>query len=281
MVRSSRRGGLRHPGSLPPVVFCLDPASGTHQAGLQRRPLHRWRPSSCAHDFLGQCTAGSGGTCRLEQLARLLAEEASARRRSSCCGIIELVRGNDFRNEQSRSPALCEAAIHEVAQDARRRDFRDAVPNPRHRLWIWMVAVPMVTALSLFALFPAAAANAWQRFLLPWKNAPRYTFTMLEPLSKTIVVPHGESFSIAPKLTRRATRSWHPRQGSTSPTRNGFNIRSSPPLRDRRYYFELPPPDRLGLAGHAQDLATRWSTLRIEADLAPRTDLGRRVGHTP
>ena len=83
------------------------------------------------------------------------------------------------------------------ANDARRRDFRDAVPNPRHRLWIGLVAVPLVTALSLFALFPAAAANAWQRFLVPWKNAPRYTFTMLEPLSKTIVVPHGEPFSVA------------------------------------------------------------------------------------
>ena len=121
---------------------------------------------------------------RLEQLARLLARK-HPRVGDQLLGIIELVR-NDF--EQARSRALCEAAIREVAQDARRRDFRDAVPNPRHRLWVWLVAVPLVAALGLFALFPAAAANAWQRFLAPWRNAPRYTFTMLEPLPETIVV---------------------------------------------------------------------------------------------
>ena len=129
---------------------------------------------------------------RLEQLARLLARK-HPRVGDQLLGIIELVR-NDF--EQSRSPALCAAAIREVADDARRRDFRDAVPNPRHRFWIWLAAVPLVTAVVLLGLFPAAAANAWQRFLLPWKNAPRYTFTMLEPLAKTIVVPHGEAFTI-------------------------------------------------------------------------------------
>ena len=151
---------------------------------------------------------------RLEQLARLLARK-HPRVGDQLLGIIELVR-NDF--EQARSPALCEAAIREVAHDARRRDFRDAVPNPRHRLWIWLVAVPMVTALSLFALFPAAAANAWQRFLLPWKNAPRYTFTMLEPLSRTIVVPHGEPFSVALQLTSNTV--WHPRAGGRAARRS-------------------------------------------------------------
>ena len=82
---------------------------------------------------------------RLEQLARLLARK-HPRVGDQLLGIIELVR-NDF--EQARSPALCEAAIREVAHDARRRDFRDAVPNPRHRLWVWLVAVPLVIALVL------------------------------------------------------------------------------------------------------------------------------------
>ena len=83
---------------------------------------------------------------RLEQLARLLARK-HPRVGDQLLGIIELVR-NDF--EQARSPALCEAAIREVAHDARRRDFRDAVPNPRHRLWVWLVAVPTVIALCAF-----------------------------------------------------------------------------------------------------------------------------------
>ena len=61
-------------------------------------------------------------------------------------GIIELVR-NDF--EQSRSRALCRAAIHQVAQEAGKRDFRDAVPNPRHRLWAWLAGVPLAWASAI------------------------------------------------------------------------------------------------------------------------------------
>ena len=44
----------------------------------------------------------------------------------------------------------------------------DAVPHPRHRLWACAGGVfrwPSRSACS--ALFPAAAANAWQRFLAP------------------------------------------------------------------------------------------------------------------
>ena len=97
-------------------------------------------------------------------------------------------------------------------------------------------AVPIVAAVFLFALFPAAAANAWQRFLLPWKNAPRYTFTMLEPLPGTIVVPHGEPFSIA--LNLKNNTAWRPRQAVA---RVGAQHPVIAPLRDSRYDFELPP----------------------------------------
>ncbi len=129
---------------------------------------------------------------RLEQLARLLARK-HPRVGDQLLGIIELVR-NEF--EQARSRTLCEAAIREVAQDARRRDFTDAVPNPRHRFWAYLAAAPLALAIVLFGLFPAAAANAWQRFLSPWNSAPRYTFTMLENLPAKIVVPHGEPFTV-------------------------------------------------------------------------------------
>jgi len=169
---------------------------------------------------------------RLEQLARLLARR-HPRVGDQLLGIIELVK-NDF--EQARSRALCEAAIREVAHDALRRDFRDAVPNPRHRLWIWLVAVPLATALTLFAFFPAAAANAWQRFLAPWKKAPRYTFTMLEKLPETIVVPHGEPVTIALKLKKGTL--WRPKEGVAHP---GAQHPVIAPLRGDRYEFELPP----------------------------------------
>ena len=63
---------------------------------------------------------------RLEQLARLLARK-HPRVGDQLLGIIELAH-NEF--EQARSPALCEAAIREVARDAEKVDFEHAVPHP-------------------------------------------------------------------------------------------------------------------------------------------------------
>ncbi len=168
---------------------------------------------------------------RLEQLARLLSR-THPRVGDQLLGIIELVR-NEF--EQARSPALCEAAIRDVAQDAARRDFRDAVPNPRHRLWTWLMAFPLAVALGLFALFPAAAANAWHRFLAPWTNAPRYTFTALEALPGRIVVAHGEPFSIDLRL--KGGTAWRPAQGVAQ---LGAQHPVIARLKGDRYSFELP-----------------------------------------
>jgi hypothetical protein len=169
---------------------------------------------------------------RLDQLARLLARK-HPRVGDQLLGVIELVR-NDF--EQARSRALCEAAIREVARDAERRDFRDAVPNPRHRQWILLGAMPTVAAFALLAVFPAAAANAWQRFLLPWKNAPRYTFTMLDRVPEKLVVAHGEPFAVILPLSEKTA--WRPKEGVA---RLGEQTPVVAGLRDGRYNFELPP----------------------------------------
>ena len=96
--------------------------------------------------------------------------------------------------------------------------------------------MPAVTAIALFALFPAAAANAWQRFLVPWKNAPRYTFTMLDHLPEKIVVAHGEPFTVALKLADQSV--WHPKDGVA---RLEAQTPVVAPMRDGRYEFELPP----------------------------------------
>src|SRR4029079_2462362 len=76
----------------------------------------------------------------LDQLARLLSRKYPSLG-DQMLGIIELVR-SDF--EQHRSLALCQAAIVQVAAEAQQRDFLDAVPKPRHRLWMWAAAIPAV-----------------------------------------------------------------------------------------------------------------------------------------
>ncbi|MGA8350304.1 MAG: hypothetical protein WB773_21110, partial [Isosphaeraceae bacterium] len=130
---------------------------------------------------------------RLEQLARLLGR-SHPQIGDQLLGVIELVRSDA---EQARSWALCEAAIHQVAQDASRRDFRAAVPNPWHRLWGWLVGAGAACSLGLLAACPDAATNAWRRLLAPWSDTPRYTFAAVQPLPGTMVVAHGEPFAVA------------------------------------------------------------------------------------
>jgi hypothetical protein len=145
---------------------------------------------------------------RLEQLARLLSRK-HPHVGDQLLGVIELVE-NDA--EQARSRTLCEAAIEQVAHDARKRDFGDAVPNARHRLWSGLAAVPALVALGLAVLCPAATANAWSRLLAPWQEIPRYTFAAFEPLPERLVVAHGEPFSFAASLTSNSR--WQPSQGT-------------------------------------------------------------------
>ena len=116
---------------------------------------------------------------RLEQLARLLARK-HPRVGDQLLGIIELVH-NEF--EQARSPALCEAAIREVAQDAERRRFSRCGSHPRHRLWL--LAGGRAAGRRRSACSPSSrprpsmpGSGSW----LPWGSTPRYTFTVLEKL---------------------------------------------------------------------------------------------------
>jgi hypothetical protein len=168
---------------------------------------------------------------RLEQLARLLSRKHAAIG-DQLLGVIELAK-SDF--EQARSHALCAAAIQDVAAQVQGRDIRDAVPRPRHRMWSSLAAVPCAIALVLFAFFPAAAANAWARFLAPWRQTPRYTFTFVEHLPARLVVAHGEPFKLAVRLSPRSV--WRPEQGSAwLGTQSPIVTR----LRQDRYEFELP-----------------------------------------
>jgi len=169
---------------------------------------------------------------RLEQLARLLSRRYPSIG-DQMLGVIELVR-NEF--EQNRSRALCEAAISQVADVASKRDFNDAVPNPRHRMWAWLAGVPAAAAVVVLAIFPSAASNAWARFAAPWQSTPRYTFTNVEKLADRVVVPHGEATTVPVRLLENS--SWHPASGRVQ---LGSQLPLKAELKDGRYEFAVPP----------------------------------------
>jgi len=166
-----------------------------------------------------------------EQLARILGI-TQPRVGDHLLGVLELAHS---KSEQKRSLRLCEAAIAQVAEDARGRDFRAAVPNPRHRTWGLAAAVPLAVVAGLFAAVPAAATNAWARLVAPWGSTPRYTFAAVAPLPDRLIVPHGEPFTLEARLA--AGTAWRPAAGSA---RLGGLKPVAAKLRAGRYEFALP-----------------------------------------
>ena len=133
---------------------------------------------------------------RLTQLAQLLSRKLP-RIGDQLLGVIELA---DSPEEQSRSRRLCQAAIEQVADDAEKRDFRDAMPKLRTKTNTILAAATVGMGLLLWAVVPAAAENAWARFVGPWREIPRYTFAAVQPLPDEIVVAHGEEFELESRL---------------------------------------------------------------------------------
>ncbi|WP_422924844.1 hypothetical protein [Singulisphaera sp. PoT] len=194
----------------------------------------------------------------LEQLARLLSRK-HPNVGDQLLGIIELVRDD---SEQARSRALCEAAIRQVAEDAQHRDFRNAVPNPRHRTWAWVVAAPTALVMALFSFVPDAAANAWVRFIAPWQATARYTFAALQPIPKELYVAHGEPFAFTAKLTSKTA--WKPKQGLAEIGQQHPVVGT---LRDGRYTFDLP--SQLQASNMVVRIGDSVHKVRVEPKLRP------------
>jgi hypothetical protein len=168
---------------------------------------------------------------RLEQLARLLSR-TDPNTGDELLGIIELAASE---SEQARSLVLCEAAIEQVAESTQSRDFAQAVPTPRHIRRGGLALGASLLGLGVWALYPAAAGNAWARFLMAWSDIPRYTFAMVEKLPDHLVVAHGEAFSIKIRLTEDTVS--RPAQAEA---RIGVQPAVTAQLVDGEYGLELP-----------------------------------------
>jgi hypothetical protein len=192
-------------------------------------------------------------------LARLMSQKFPAMG-DSLLSAIEL---SSNANEQSRSPALCRAALEQVAAEAATKDLSQAAPDAFHRRWWVMAALAGVTTMLVAGLYPSAAWNAWNRFAMPWKTIDRYTFAMLGDLPRRWVVPHGETLELNVPLAEQTA--WQPKAGKLWLS-NLPAIESQ--LSQGGYRFELPPqiqPSRLQLLiGDARPAIEVIPTLRPE-----------------
>ena len=168
----------------------------------------------------------------LDQLAKLL-RVREPNIGDQLLGVIELA---DSETEQARSRKLCEAAIEQVASSAKKRDLNEAAPHSYLRVCGIVLAVTAAIAAAIALMAGPAARNAFARMAAPWLDTPRYTFTKVEELPKTMVVPHGENVSWSVSLAE--TSQWHPDTATIElPGMRPTVVE----LENDQYRFELPP----------------------------------------
>lgn len=168
---------------------------------------------------------------RLEQVAKML-KVNHPRLGDYLLGIIELVHNDSF---EGSSESLCRAALAQADREAANVEFSRDVPYPKHRRWALIAAVPFVLAIAALLLVPAAGSNALQRWLMPWKNIQRFTFTQVEKLPPQLVVPLSEKTVLDAELADSSQ--WNPDSGTAWIGQHTVVSK----LKDGKYRFELPP----------------------------------------
>lgn len=174
---------------------------------------------------------------RLNDVARLLAHEKPLIG-DHLLGVIELSQNTGDRNA---SPALCQAAIEQVADDTRDIDFLQFVPNPRHRVRAIAAVLCCLLAVGAFAV-RGAGPNALERWAKPLADIPRYTFAQLADVPNELVVPVGERFSFRVPLDQDNSV-WKPAGGKA---RFSGQATIHTKLEDGRYVFDVPPQNETG-----------------------------------
>lgn len=147
---------------------------------------------------------------RLEDAARLL-RRTFPRLGDQLLGIVELARMD--HGAAGRSERLVQAAMEQAADAVKDHDFTHAVPEARHHQWGWAAGGVAALAVLAFATVNDAARNAFARWMTPWRNVERFTFTRVEPLPSRLVVPFAEPFEFPVRLTSDTQRSPSEGQG--------------------------------------------------------------------
>ena len=137
------------------------------------------------------------GHRREGQLAKLISQKFP-RLGDQLLGVVELQ--DQVESRESLSPELRAAAMIEVAEEAKGRDFEGALPSSKHRSWSLAVLGTFAIATAALIFVPKVGLNALKRWLMPFSDTPRYTFTRLEEFPKHLIVPFGEAFTLDLRL---------------------------------------------------------------------------------
>ncbi len=145
----------------------------------------------------------------LETFAQLVQKKFS-RLGDRLLGIVEL--SGERRHTANFSPELYHAAIQQVAGEAERFDFSEAVDSRRAKKFVATTISLAAVVLVLFAVAFDAGKNVLLRWLAPTARVERYTFVHLAGLPDKLIIPHGEPFAVAASVEYRSF--WKPSRAS-------------------------------------------------------------------
>jgi len=171
-------------------------------------------------------------------------------------GIVELA--DESKRPDNISPELCRAALEQVAAESAPLDFQRAVPTQPTRRAAWIVATLGMVVLAGLEVLPAAGGNALQRWLRPWARVPRFTLVELTGVAPKMIVPYGEPFEVAGKVS--ATSRWRPEVA-----RGRFDGQSQleAPVAAGGFTFRVPGQTQAG------KFMVRVGDARMRADVQP------------
>ena len=169
-------------------------------------------------------------TRRLEQVARFL------RTTFPVLGdeILSVIEMANQDGQRGASPRLIAAATSQTCSRVRETNLAEAAPlHPGKRRGFVALAIAGI-AILIACLAPSAAGNSWQRYLLPWSDTARFTFTEFGELPEQVVVPYGESFEFSVPL--QSDSQWRPESAVATLGASEFSV----PLDSAGYQFSLP-----------------------------------------
>lgn len=211
------------------------------------------------------------GHRRENELARLIAQKHPDLG-DRLLGIIELQEQRETKD--SLSPRLRVAAMDTVAADAQKHGLQSALPST----WLGkafaasLLLIALTVAAFLFA--PQAGLNALQRWAMPLQETERYTFTKLQDVPRSLVVPHGEAFTLTISLA--ADSEWKPANGEV---RIGANPPITTPLAEGRYLFSLPA--QFAAANLSLTIGDARHEIRVEPTMRPTIELAEAILQYP
>jgi hypothetical protein len=155
-------------------------------------------------------------------------------------GIVELA--DEKQRPAHFSIALYRAAIRQVAAEAAKFDFRDAVSLRGAKLHALVLGGLLLMLLMPMVLVPAAGWNAFQRWLVPVASIERYTLVGLGGLPTQQVVPHGEPFEVTCSVEYRSF--WRPAHARSQYERQP---RIEAAVQNNQVRFKIPPQTQPGV----------------------------------